>query len=87
MKLENKKLCFRVLLEQHLKSYFKDPDFQVINLAMDETSTFNFFDRSPLSSPWMRYSQEKEKIFSADEKLDHSYFIDENNHYKPLKIL
>ena len=71
--LKDKKECFSKVLTDYITFYelkrkeiLEDPTrsiFQVINLAMDETSTFNFFDRDPHEQPFFRYSQEKKKFY------------------------
>lgn len=85
--LKEKKNHLRVELQALLdKSEGKNP-YQVINLAMDETSTFDFVDREPNLHPWTRYAHARTKVFTKDDKLDYSYFVSHDGHYRPLSIL
>lgn len=86
--LKEKKNHLRVELEKTLLTQREGKgSYQVINLAMDETSTFDFLDRDPESHPWNRYSQERGRVFTKSEELDYSYLREKDGHYRPLALL
>eukprot|EP00929_Paragymnodinium_shiwhaense_P060299 TRINITY_DN3012_c1_g1_i1.p1 TRINITY_DN3012_c1_g1~~TRINITY_DN3012_c1_g1_i1.p1 ORF type:complete len:497 (-),score=172.92 TRINITY_DN3012_c1_g1_i1:119-1609(-) len=58
----------RVVLEEQLRSTKgQSLPKKVVNLAVDQTTTFDFVERTDQSNPWQTYSEAREKVDFADE--------------------
>ncbi|OLQ04999.1 hypothetical protein AK812_SmicGene11855 [Symbiodinium microadriaticum] len=59
---------------------------QVVNLAVDQMTTFDFEERSASANPWDVYAQAREKVdFEAEE--DKKYMVDQDGIIRSVKNL
>jgi hypothetical protein len=50
------------------------PDYEVVNLAVDQMSTFDLEERKPEDNPWQVYGRERKKQFNTPETEGDIYY-------------
>jgi hypothetical protein len=71
--LEDPATYLRPDLEKELKQELGE-EWRCINLAVDETSTFDFHKRTPGQHGWRRYERGRERVFGQGDPQDQQYY-------------
>lgn len=58
--------------------------YQVVDLAMDETSTYDFLVRTSDEHPWGTYADARRRVFKTPH---HDYPVAEDGNYYPVEVL